>query len=181
METATKNLENDHVYILRLIDVMEQMVLTVSTELKHIELAVGLIMNYADGFHHAKEEDLLFPLLGKKGFSQDQGPVLVMIREHSEGRRFVRAMMDEINNIKQGDESGLTILYEYMQRYIDLLRAHIAKENNVLFKMADKALTPEEQVELLNEFDALEVTKYGKTRIQRFIYGIEGLEAIYLG
>ena len=181
METATKNLENDHVYILRLIDVMEQMVLTVSTELKHIELAVGLIMNYADGFHHAKEENLLFPLLEKKGFSSEQGPVSVMLHEHSEGRRFVRAMMDEINNIKQGDESGLTVLYEYMQGYIDLLRAHIKKENNVLFKMAEKAMTPEEQAELLREFEALEVTKYGKTRIQRFIYGIEGLEAVYLG
>ena len=179
METATKNLENDHVYILRLIDVMEKMVLTVSTELKHIELAVGLILNYADGFHHAKEENLLFPLLEKKGFSPEQGPLPVMIHEHALGRSFVRGMLSEIDNIKQGDESGLTILYEYMQGYIDLLRTHITKENNVLFRMADKALSPQEQEELLKEFDTLEETKYGKTRIQRFINGIEGLEAVY--
>ena len=61
MDTATKNLENDHEYILRLIAVMEIMVLTVSTDLKHIEMVVNLIKNYADGYHHAKEENLLFP------------------------------------------------------------------------------------------------------------------------
>jgi hemerythrin-like domain-containing protein len=181
METATKNLENDHVYILRLIDVMERMVLEISTELKHIELAVNLIKNYADGFHHSKEEYLLFPLLVRKGFSVDQGPVSVMLHEHAEGRKFVKGMEDEINNIKNGDESSFTILYENMQGYIDLLRAHIGKENKVLFRLADKALTQDEQEELLKEFSALETAVVGKQQILRFKTGIEGLEAIYKG
>lgn len=181
METATKNLENDHVYILRLIDVMERMVLEISTELKHIELAVNLIKNYADGFHHSKEEHILFPFLVKKGFSVDQGPVSVMLHEHTEGRKFVKGMEDEINNIKNGDESSFTILYENMQGYIDLLRSHIGKENKVLFRMADKALTPEDQEELLKEFGTLETAVVGKQQILRFMNGIEGLEAIYKG
>ena len=181
METATKNLENDHVYILRLIDVMEKMVLTISTELKHIELAVGLIRNYADGFHHAKEESLLFPLLVNKGFSYEQGPLPVMLHEHAEGRKFVQGMTEEIENIKKGDTSSFTLLYENMQGYIDLLRAHIRKENNVLFPMADKKLTPGDQEELLNAFAAIEKTNFRPGLIDRFITEIEGLEVIYKG
>ena len=180
METATNNLENDHVYILRLIDVMEKMVLTISTELKHIELVVALIRNYADGFHHSKEENLLFPALVEKGFSNEQGPVAVMLHEHAEARRFVKGMSDEIENIKNGDASSLTILYENMQDYIDLLRVHIRKENNVLFPLADKALSKVEQEELLSEFAALETSKYSKNQLDRFITEIEGLEAIYM-
>jgi len=180
METATKNLENDHGYILRLMVVMEKMVLTISTELKHIELVVGLIRNYADGFHHAKEENLFFPILVKKGFSNEQGPVAVMLHEHAEARRFVKGMSDEIENIKNGDASSLTILYENMQDYIDLLRVHIRKENNVLFPLADKALSKVEQEELLSEFAALETSKYSKNKLDRFITEIEGLEAIYM-
>ena len=180
METATENLEKDHEYILRLMDVMEKMVLTISTELKHIELAVGLIRNYADGFHHAKEEHLLFPLLVKKGFSNEHGPVSVMLHEHAEGRNFVKSMEGEIENIKQGDASSLTLLYEYMQGYIDLLRAHIGKENKVLFRLADKALSQDEQESLLKEFVALERSKYSKGQLDRFITEIEGLEAIYI-
>lgn len=179
METATENLENDHEYILRLIYVMEKMVLTVSTELKHIELAVSLIRNYADGFHHTKEENLLFPLLVNKGFSNEQGPVSVMLHDHAEARNFVKGMMVEIENIKQGDASSLTLLYEHMQGYIDLLRSHIAKENKVLFRMADKALSQDEQKGLLKAFAELESSKYSKGQLDRFITGIEGLEAIY--
>jgi len=179
METATKNLENDHVNILRLIDVMEQMVLTVSTELSHIEMAVSLIKNYADGFHHAKEEKLLFPMLVTKGFSNDQGPVAVMLHDHVEGRLFVKEMTETIATIKQGESSAFTRLYENMQGYIDLLRAHIGKENNVLFRMADKALSPEEQRALLKSFEAVKTSNYNIGQLDRFIAEIEGLEAIY--
>lgn len=179
METATKNLENDHVNILRLIDVMEKMVITISTEVSHIEMVIGLIKNYADGFHHAKEEQLLFPLLVTKGFSNEQGPVAVMLHDHTEGRRFVRGMSEELEAYKAGDTSALTPLYENMQGYIDLLRAHIGKENNVLFRMADRALSPEEQQGLLSGFAAIETTGYTNGGIQRFVTDIEGLEAIY--
>jgi len=181
METATKNLENDHVYILRLIDVMEQMVITISTELKHIDLAVGLIRNYADGFHHVKEENLLFPLLVKKGFSTDQGPIPVMLHDHAEARKYVKGMTEEIENIRKGDTSSFTILYENMQGYIDLLRAHIRKENNVLFRMADEKLSTDEQEELIKTFSAMEKTTYNPGMIDRFITEIEGLEVIYKG
>ena len=179
METATKNLENDHEYILRLINVMEKMVLEISTNLKHIELAVGLIKNYADGFHHGKEEHLFFPFLVKKGFSYEHGPVSVMIHEHEEGRNFVKGMEAEIANIKNGDESSFTILYENMQGYIDLLRAHIGKENKVLFPLADRVLTPEDQEEILKEFAALGTTVLRKQQLMRFMTEIVGLEAIY--
>ena len=179
METATKNLENDHEYILRLIRVMEKMVLEISTSLKHIELVVSLIRNYADGFHHEKEEKLFFPFLVKKGFSNEHGPLPVMIHEHEEGRKFVKEMVSEIANIKNGDESSLTILYENMQGYIDLLRAHIGKENKVLFPLADKVLTQEDQKELLKEFAIIETTVLGKQQLMRFMNEIIGLEVIY--
>jgi hemerythrin-like domain-containing protein len=181
MDTATRDLENDHEYILRLIAVMEIMVLTVSTDLKHIEMVVNLIKNYADGYHHAKEENLLFPLMVKKGFSMEQGPVSVMLHDHEQGRKFVKGMSDEIVNFKNGDISALTELYEHMQGYIDLLRAHIGKENNVLFRMADKALAPEEQQALLKSFKVIEERDYANGRLGRFITEIEGLEAIYKG
>ncbi len=179
MVTATSDLENDHKYILRLIDVMEKMVLNISTELSHLEMVVRLIKNYADGFHHVKEESLFFPLLIKKGFSKEQGPVAVMLHEHSEGRNFVKGMSENLKAYKYGDSSALTPLYENMQGYIDLLRSHIAKENNVLFRMADKLLTKEEQESLLKSFATMEKTGYTEGQLERFVTDIEGLEVIY--
>jgi len=37
--------------------------------------------------------------------------------------------------------------------YIELLRAHIEKENGILFPMGDRFLPPEKQQELLEAFD----------------------------
>ena len=93
MKTATENLENDHVYIIRLTEVIMAMVENRSKEIGHFELVVELIRNFADGLHHAKEENLLFPLLGEKGFSPEQGPVAVMLSEHTQGRDFVKGAL----------------------------------------------------------------------------------------
>jgi len=180
MNAATQNLENDHIYILRLLDVMEKMVLIMATKISHLEMVVCLIRDYADGFHHAKEEHLLFPVLVKKGFSIEQGPVSVMLHEHAAGRTFVKGMNEEIEKIKQGDVSSFTLLYENMQGYIDLLRAHIGKENNVLFRMADKALSAEEQDGLLKAFAAIEKSGNNIDQLKRDISEIEGLEAFYV-
>ena len=179
MNTATQNLENDHVYILRLIDVMERMVVNLATDAPDMEMVVGLIKNYADGFHHAKEENLLFPLLVQKGFSNETGPVAVMLHDHAEGRRFVKGMADGIAAYKRGNESALPDIYLNMQGYIDLLRAHIGKENNVLFRMADRVINAADQEYLLAEFAAVEAKDYGERRIARFILDIEALETVY--
>jgi len=178
MKTATQNLENDHDYILRLIDVMEKMMTKFNTDLTHIELVVSLIMNYADGIHHFKEENLFFPLMIEKGFSN---PISAMLHDHEEGRNFVKGMNDGIEKYKQRNESALPEIYRNMQGYIDLLRAHIGKENNVLFRMADRVLSANEQEHMLLKFAEAERTNSGVGQIQQFITEIEGLEAIYNG
>jgi hemerythrin-like domain-containing protein len=179
MKTATENLENDHVYILRLTDVMERMVMTLAMDTTDMEMVVKLIKNYADGYHHAKEENLFFPFMVQKGYSTEHGPVSVMLHEHEEGRRLVREMSDAIALYKAGDELVIPDIYMNMEGYVELLRAHIGKENNVLFKMADKTFSTSDQEHLLTEFAALEANGYGDGQIARFILDIEALEVIY--
>ena len=181
MNTATQNLEYDHKYILKLLNVMEKMVINCSNDLLELKMVVDIIKQYVDGFHHAKEENLFFPLLVQKGFSNENGPVSVMLHEHVEGRKFVKGISDGIANYNKNGDSTLPDIYRNMKEYIDLLRAHIAKENNVLFKMADRLLTPAEQQSLLDQFTAVEKRDYNNVRIQHFIIDIEGLVAMYLG
>ena len=104
-----------------------------------------------------------------------------MLHEHVEGRKFVKGISDGIANYNKNGDSTLPDIYRNMKEYIDLLRAHIAKENNVLFKMADRLLTPAEQQSLLDQFTAVEKRDYNNVRIQHFIIDIEGLVAMYLG
>ena len=156
MQTATKSLENDHVHIIRLIDVMEHITHTENPEIEHIETIVKIIRSFADGLHHAKEENIFFPLLGERGFSSTQGPVAVMLHEHVEGRNYVKGIADNISLYKSGDKSALRDIYRNMKGYSELLRNHISKENNILFKMADKVLSISDQNNLLSRFAEVE-------------------------
>ena len=180
MNTATQNLENDHLYILRLVYVMEKMVVNLSTDSGDLDLVVDLIRKYVDGFHHAKEENLLFPLLLKKGFSDEHGPVAVMLNEHTESRKYVKEICEGIDKYNQGDDNTIPEIYRNMQLYIDLLRAHVGKENNVLFRLVDKVLDSKEQADLLDKFESFETNDFTKEKIQKYITDIEGLEVIYM-
>lgn len=176
MNSATQNLETDHEYILRLIDVMGKMIHNPNTSIIHLETVVGLIKNYADGFHHTKEENLLFPLLVKKGLSAEQGPIAVMLHEHVQGRNYVQGMSKGIASIKEGKKADVASVYENMHGYSDLLRNHISKENNILFRMADRMLSETDQQELLKEFEKVENSGFCGEVLKDFISAIENLE-----
>lgn len=180
MKTATENLENDHVYILRLTEVIIAMVENRSKEIGHFELVVELIRNFADGLHHAKEENLLFPLLGEKGFSPEQGPVAVMLSEHTQGRNFVKGALEGIKEFKNGKQGELQSIYENLGNYATLLQNHISKENNILFRMADQVFSDEEQQTLLNQFAEVESNAEAEFNNVSSIQKINTLANIYL-
>jgi hemerythrin-like domain-containing protein len=179
MDTATKNLEKDHENILRLIAVMENVQLNTEPDVNHLETIIDLIRNYADGFHHAKEEELLFPLMAQRGFSTENGPVAVMLHEHTTGREYVKNASQSINKYKAGDKASLPEIYRNMRGYTDLLRNHIAKENNVLFRMADRVLTEQDQQQLLKQFDKVENSNLCGGVLQDCIKAIDKLAKAY--
>jgi hemerythrin-like domain-containing protein len=179
MNTATKNLEEDHVSILKLIDVMEIMTDNSDPAIADLEEVVDLIRNFADGLHHAKEEKLFFPLMAERGFSLTQGPVAVMLSEHEQGRNYVKGISENIQLVKDGDLSSLNLVYSNMLGYGELLRNHIAKENNVLFRMADNALSAEDQQSLLQQFTEVENQGSSSQQKNDFIARIEKLAHTY--
>lgn len=156
MTSATKNLENDHEHILQLIDVMEVMIGEANPVVSDLEEVVELIRKFADGLHHAKEENLLFPLMAEKGFSMQQGPVAVMLMDHEQGRNFVKGMAENIRLYQNGETAALKEVYANMQGYMELLSNHIAKENNILFRMADNVFTSGDHQSLLAQFSTID-------------------------
>ena len=178
MNYATQNLEDDHVNILRLIDVMETITTLSDPNIAHMEEVVDLIKHYADGLHHAKEETLLFPLMATHGFSTSQGPVAVMLYEHSVGRGYVSGMAENIRLLREGDLSALNMIYANMRGYGELLQNHIYKENNMLFRMADQALSDSDQQSLFEKFKILENQEIPNQKKSDFVVRIVRLEQV---
>ena len=179
MNTATKNLENDHIYVLKLTDVMKAVTRSENIDIEHVGNIIDIIRNFADGLHHAKEENIFFPALEKKGFSAQQGPVAVMLHEHVQGRNFVKGISDNLELYKNGKKDSIEGIYKNMTGYADLLFNHIAKENNILFRMADKSLSGEEQNNLLTDFEKIEQNRPEGSRVKDYINRINTLAEMY--
>jgi hemerythrin-like domain-containing protein len=179
MKTATMNLEDDHLYVLKLTDVMRAIAGSEIPDVNHVGNVVEIIRNFADGLHHAKEENIFFPALGEKGFSAQQGPVAVMLHEHVQGRNFVKGIADNLELLKKGKKEAIPGIKLNMSGYADLLVNHISKENNILFRMADKVLSSEEQATLLKRFDEIEKNHPEGGRAEDYISRIKTLAEIY--
>ena len=85
----------------------------------------------------------------------------MMLYEHEQGRGYVRAMVEGLEFAKEDPEAATPALIENAGAYLRLLRQHINKEDDILFEMADEVLTPEEQKDLLREFEEHEAKEMG--------------------
>ena len=118
--------------------------------------ALKFLREFADGCHHKKEEDRLFPLLEGRGLPRAGGPTDVMRTEHEQGRALIRTMASSLDAAGVGDARALQSFTRAARDYVQLLRAHIHKEDHCLFAMADSLLSPAEQERLEADFDAVE-------------------------
>jgi len=114
--------------------------------------APGFFAQFADKCHHAKEEDLFFPLLKASGIPQEGGPIGVMLHEHDVGRDCVRRMR-EASEIDPLDADKFAAA---AKEFIPLLRQHIDKENNILYQMAQNVLSEADDADLTDKFSKVE-------------------------
>jgi hemerythrin-like domain-containing protein len=158
---ATDDLRHDHDLILRALSVLDALAAQANEgrpapAAETLEL-LSFFQRYADGFHHLKEEDLLFPALTARGFPQRGGPIAVMLHEHEEGRRLLRALLDAAPEIATSSDARERFV-DAARSYVALLADHIGKENDVLFHMADRALDPDTDRRLQEGFERSRAT-----------------------
>lgn len=162
---ATVVLRDEHEGILAMLAVIEQAAYRLrdgkSVPPDLMTNAVGFLKNFADRCHHGKEEKQLFPAMEAYGIPNENGPIGMMLIEHVQGRAFIRNMSEPAERLAKGDASQVPALVENALGYVALLKQHIAKENEVLFVMADHALPDTEQTRLHQAFERIEAEEMG--------------------
>ncbi len=160
----TQILVEEHTLILQALDALEQKLSQLErgapADRVYFEKAVEFLRTFADKCHHGKEEHLLFKTMVDRGFPREVGPIAVMLHEHEVGRAFVRGIAEAAASAP-GDPGAARRIIENGRGFIQLLRAHIDKENTILFPMADNILGPEDQVYLEKEFERFETEETG--------------------
>lgn len=138
--------------------------------------AAEFIKGFADGCHHKKEEGVLFPAMLAHGVRDQGGPIGVMMAEHTQGRTFTMAMRKAAQDLEAGDEAARAVIIENARGYIALLRQHIAKEDTVLFPMADRVISPAGQDKLAESFERIEHEEAGVGAHEKYLDLAEALE-----
>jgi len=140
-----KQLVDEHILIKRWIALIPAVVDSLdldSDEGRQLILdGIDMIRSYADRYHHAKEEDILF-----KYFDVDSEILQVMYADHTTGRGHVKAMIEAL------DRRDKAALGEHLLAYRDLLTGHIKKEDEILYPWMDRNLSTTQLGELFAKF-----------------------------
>lgn len=147
---CTDLLMQDHKVILRALDVLDQMANRVQNdepvENGDVEMILHFLRAFADDYHQGKEESALFPELLRSS-AANQGPLRHMIFEHDQERSLVEGLEEAVRTKKGPD------FVHFARRLTSLIRTHIHKEDHILFEMADRLLSAEQDARISAELD----------------------------
>jgi hemerythrin-like domain-containing protein len=117
---------------------------------------LGFLQEFGDQWHHGKEEHHLFPLLEARGLSPQGGPIRVMRNEHDQGRRHIWIMTDAVKGAADANPDAVAEFVQHARAYVRLMQEHIRKEDEILFPLADRRLSLEDEQTLAMAFSKIE-------------------------
>ena len=180
---VTAVMVKEHQLILRMIALLEKNVALAeagrfSDWSFFLDGALPFIKDFADHFHHAKEEDVLFKALVANGMPRDNSPVAAMLMEHDQGRSFVRGMELAARLLASEPAVATEVvasLAENARDYAALLRDHIEKEDTILYPLAERVLPEAVRPAIIESYAAAEAITPGLQEKYRLL--VEGYEA----
>lgn len=138
--------------------------------------AADFISGFADGCHHKKEEGVLFLAMQAHGMPVQGGPIGVMLAEHEQGRIYTRAMRAAAEKLEQGDLNARASVIQNARAYASLLRAHIIKEDQILFPMAGRVIPASQHAQVTLDFERVEHEETGAGIHEKYLALAERLE-----
>ncbi|MCE5308057.1 MAG: hemerythrin domain-containing protein [Acidobacteriales bacterium] len=121
-----------------------------------LDRIVEFLQIFADRCHHGKEEAWFFPALARRGVPSYGCPLGGLTMEHQKGRQMVGEFSGAIRACERGEEGAREKLVKALRWLATFYPNHIWKEDYLLFPLAGKFLTPGDQAELAQKFEAVE-------------------------
>lgn len=167
---STESLRKDHALIDKVLKSMHVTIELLKSSKKIPEPilmpVIDFTKNFTDVCHHGKEEESLFPALEKTGMPRHMGPIAVMLMEHQITKQIAQRMEESASEyLKSGNSEGLV---SDMTEYIEHVSAHLWKENNRLFIMAEMRLqdVSEQVAKNLDIVEKQKLENIGKNRTE---------------
>jgi hemerythrin-like domain-containing protein len=152
----TDTLAKEHALVLRVTKAAEQEVRYIHDTGEYRAEEVGEVVDFfeffAEACHDPKEERYLFARLQQRGLPADSGILAQFIREHRELTARLRDVEHWLRRDKKEGPLPPAELAELLKDYLDLMRSHVMREEDLLFTLANGLLTDEDQEALEEAF-----------------------------
>jgi len=169
----------EHEEILRLLDYLaiasEKIVQNQGPPKSFFEDSMYLCRDFADKFHHYKEEHLMFAHLAQKHQGQIDGEIERHRNQHEQLRDLIQQISVSLDGYSKKLDSKTRIIHRNLRDYVQTLRSHIQSENDILFPMVEEVLSNAEDEMLSEEFRKYE-EKTGIITLNMFRSRISELE-----
>jgi TorA maturation chaperone TorD/hemerythrin-like domain-containing protein len=149
---VTSGLSSEHRVIERELDALERA--AERGDFERIQRTLAFFDVHV-ALHRRKEEEILFPALSDVP-ALAHGPVRVMLLEHEEERRMLEALGKLVYRTDPRErEEARAAVKTVAASLIALLRAHITKEDGVLYRIAEDVLAGPPGVSIRETLDAM--------------------------
>ena len=121
-----------------------------------IERLLDFFERAVDGQHQEKEERIFLPTLMRRATGENSPYVHKLFREHHEDRKLLTLMRSNLEGACYGEPNCINVLVRYGRLYLMHERKHARWEEAVLFSMAERILTPEDDREIVEGFQRID-------------------------
>jgi hemerythrin-like domain-containing protein len=169
MGSATAILAAEHAAIQRAVGVLgrlcEQAAAGAADDHAHSAGQVlEFLREFAQRCHNAKEEELLFPALVRRGIPSNRGLLAAQLAGRRQGRQLMDAMTWAQAAWAAGKAGAGSRFSAAATAYHALLEQHVAAEHDVVFAVAEQALDDVAQDALTHAFGRFELQVLGTGR-----------------
>jgi hemerythrin-like domain-containing protein len=158
--TPIKTLEAEHRAIERVVAEMrvsaDRIESAKEADAAPVESLIEFLRDFADRRHHGKEEQLLFPALERLGVPSQGCPLGGLTMEHQKGRAMVGDLAGSVRGWRNGEPGAAVLVAANLRALAAFYTSHIWNEDNLLFPLAAKILTPADQAELAQRFEEID-------------------------
>ena len=180
---ATEELVAEHRGIERMLAILEEVAGRLDAGRKvdegDLEGMLEFIRVFADKCHHAKRRATCSRRWCRG--ARRGGPIGETLYAHDLGREHVPPMCEALAGAARGERAAAQAFSEHARGYAGLLRDHIAKEDSILYPMAERVLDSAEDDRLFEAFERVETDVVGQGRHEEFHRMLDRLEETYLG
>jgi len=117
---------------------------------------LDFIRNFADGFHHAREETYLFPALEQIGIKNENGPLAFLRGEHITERSLLSELEHAVREYRR-NPAAYDKFVSVALHFKDHLIGHMQQEEAILFRLAEEMLDDHIKSALLRSFNGEDV------------------------